>query len=43
MNISSKNQILTLTDEQILTVCGPVLDGLCEYLKRSLILGREPA
>ncbi|SFE41940.1 chromate resistance protein ChrB domain-containing protein [Blastococcus tunisiensis] len=31
------------TDEQTLTVSGPVFDGLYEYHRRRLLLGREPA
>lgn len=34
---------MTLSDEQTLAVCGPTLDGLYDYLKRSLTLGREPS
>ncbi|GGI02893.1 chromate resistance protein ChrB domain-containing protein [Arthrobacter liuii] len=43
LDIIIRGLSMTLTDEQILAVCGPILDGLYEYLKRSLILGREPA
>ncbi len=31
------------TDEQTLTVSGAVFDGLYEFYRRSLLLGREPA
>lgn len=31
---------MTLDDEDVLAVTGPLLDGLYEYFKRSLILGR---
>src|SRR5206468_1318251 len=31
------------TDEQTLAICGPVFDGLYEYHRRRLLLGREPA
>ena len=31
------------TDEQTLAVSGPVFDGLYEYHRRRLLLGREPA
>lgn len=30
-------------DDRILEVSGPVFDGLYEYLRRGLLLGREPA
>jgi hypothetical protein len=31
------------TDEQTLAVSGPIFDGLYEYHRRRLLLGREPA
>ncbi len=34
---------LTGADEETLAVSGPVFDGLYEFYRRSLILGREPA
>ncbi len=34
---------LTGTDEATLAVSGPVFDGLYEFYRRSLLLGREPA
>ena len=34
---------MTGTDEQTLAVSGPVFDGLYEYHRRRLLLGREPA
>ncbi len=30
-------------DPRILTITGPVFDGLCEFFKRELLLGREPS
>jgi hypothetical protein len=30
-------------DEQVLTISGPVFNGLYEYYRRALLLGREPA
>lgn len=30
-------------DEQALTVTGPILDGLYEYRRRAMLLGRDPA
>jgi hypothetical protein len=30
-------------DEQLLALSGPLFDGLYEYRKRALLLGREPA
>jgi hypothetical protein len=30
-------------DEQVLTVTGPLFDGLYEYRRRALLLGRDPA
>jgi hypothetical protein len=34
---------MTGTDEQTLAVSGPLFDGLYEYHRRRLLLGREPA
>ena len=34
---------LTCTDEEILRLSGPVFDGIYEYCRRSLLLGREPS
>ena len=34
---------MTGTDEQTLTVSGPLFDGLYEFHRRRLLLGREPA
>ncbi|MGR6964726.1 chromate resistance protein ChrB domain-containing protein [Geodermatophilus sp. URMC 61] len=34
---------MTGTDEQTLAVAGPLFDGLYEYHRRRLLLGREPA
>ncbi len=30
-------------DEEILRITGPVFDGIYEYCKRSMLLGREPS
>jgi hypothetical protein len=34
---------LTCSDQQILALTGPIFDGLYEYHRRGLLLGREPA
>jgi hypothetical protein len=34
---------MTGTDERTLAITGPVFDGLYEYHRRRLLLGREPA
>jgi len=34
---------MTLDDARVLEVSGPLFDGLCEYYRRGLLLGREPA
>uniref|UniRef100_UPI000FCBBD7A chromate resistance protein ChrB domain-containing protein n=1 Tax=Actinacidiphila soli TaxID=2487275 RepID=UPI000FCBBD7A len=31
------------SDEEILTLTGPVFDGLYEYHRRATVIGREPA
>ena len=30
-------------DEELLGLSGPLFDGLCEYRRRALLTGREPA
>jgi hypothetical protein len=30
-------------DEDVLRITGPVLDGIYDYYKRAMLLGREPA
>lgn len=34
---------MVLPDEDLLAVCGPLFDGLYEYRRRALLLGREPS
>lgn len=34
---------MTLADEQILAITGPVFDGLYEYYRRAVLLGTTPA
>jgi hypothetical protein len=34
---------MTLDDLRVLEVSGPLFDGLYEYFRRGLLLGREPA
>lgn len=34
---------MTLTDDEILAVTGPIFDGLYEYFRRALLLGTTPA
>jgi hypothetical protein len=34
---------MTLDDPRVLEVSGPLFDGLYEYFRRALLLGREPA
>jgi hypothetical protein len=34
---------MTCGDERVLEVTGPMFDGLYEYYRRALLLGREPA
>ncbi len=34
---------MTLEDEQLLTAAAPLFDGLYEFKKRSILLGREPS
>lgn len=34
---------MTRTDDDILRITGPVFEGIYEYCKRAILLGREPA
>lgn len=34
---------MTLDDRRVLEVSGPLFDGLYEYFRRAMLLGREPA
>ena len=34
---------MTLDDVRVLEVSGPLFDGLYEYYRRAMLLGREPA
>jgi hypothetical protein len=34
---------MTCSDERVLELTGPMFDGLYEYLRRALLLGREPS
>lgn len=34
---------MTCDDTQILSITGPIFDGLYEYHRRAMLLGREPA
>jgi hypothetical protein len=34
---------MTLDDARVLEVSGPLFDGLYEYFRRAMLLGREPA
>ena len=34
---------MTLNDQRVLELSAPLFDGLYEYLRRGLLLGREPA
>jgi hypothetical protein len=34
---------MTCDDERVLALTGPIFDGLYEYFRRAVLLGREPA
>jgi len=34
---------MTCSDQQVLALTEPIFDGLYEYYRRGLLLGREPA
>ena len=43
LDIVCRGLSMIATDEQVLTVTGPLFDGLYEYRRRALLLGRDPA
>jgi hypothetical protein len=43
LDVMLRGLSMTGTDEHTLAVSGPVFDGLYEYHRRRLLLGREPA
>jgi hypothetical protein len=43
LDIALRGLSMIHTDEDILTHTGPLFDGLCEYYRRAMLLGREPA
>ncbi|WP_284984012.1 chromate resistance protein ChrB domain-containing protein [Arthrobacter sp. efr-133-TYG-118] len=43
LDIIIRGLSLTLDDNTVLGITGPVFDGLYEYFKRGMILGREPS
>ena len=42
-DVALRGLSMTCDDAQILAVTGPVFDGLYEYHRRAMLLGREPA
>ncbi len=43
LDIVLRGLSLTRSDEEILRISGPMFDGIYEYCRRSLLLGREPS
>jgi len=43
LDIVMRGLSLTCSDEEILRLSGPVFDGIYEYCRRSLLLGRDPS
>jgi hypothetical protein len=43
LDIVCRGLSMVCSDEQVLAVTGPMFDGLYEYRRRALLLGREPA
>jgi len=43
LDVALRGLSLNGTDEQTLAVSGAVFDGLYEFYRRGLLLGREPA
>jgi hypothetical protein len=43
LDIMCRGLSMIVADEQVLAVTGPLFDGLYEYRRRALLLGRDPA
>lgn len=43
LDVALRGLSLVADDERLLELTGPLFDGLYEYRKRALLLGREPA
>jgi hypothetical protein len=43
LDIVCRGLSMVIADEQVLAVTGPLFDGLYEYRRRALLLGRDPA
>jgi hypothetical protein len=43
LDVALRSLSMTLDDQRVLEVSGPLFNGLYEYYRRALLLGREPA
>jgi hypothetical protein len=43
LDVALRGLAMTRGDDDILRITGPVFDGIYEYCKRAILLGREPA
>jgi hypothetical protein len=43
LDMALRGLAMTRGDDDILRITGPVFDGIYEYCKRAILLGREPA
>jgi hypothetical protein len=43
LDMALRGLAMTRGDDDILRITGPVFDGIYEYCKRTILLGREPA
>jgi hypothetical protein len=43
LDVALRGLSMVCDDDQVLAISGPLFDGLYEYHRRSLLLGREPA
>jgi hypothetical protein len=43
LDVAVRGLSMTVDDERLLELTGPLFDGLYEFRKRALMLGREPA
>ena len=43
IDVALRGLSMVCTDEQVLALTGPLFDGLYEFFRRELLLGREPS
>jgi hypothetical protein len=43
LDVICRGLSMVASDEEVLAICGPLFDGLYEYRRRALLLGKDPA